>query len=395
MLPIIYTGVPYKVWLGLPDPEKCQEPEKFATALASMNLVLVSGFSELPQDVKDSVVRHVMDKGNWARKTTKKAKKKPADAEAPAEAGTAKENVPSNQQTTNALAISSSSTAIVASGRKRFVMPVPGKNGAKTDVLCGKTFVMTGIFPEAGGGMGLDQGKDKVKAMIKAFGGRVTGSISGKTNVLIVGKEPGFSKVSKARASDKIVMMGLKEIADGLDNGFACLEDFEEREPMLIKNFSSGYMGRNGLALLASAKDLATAQGVSSKKKRPVSKKAAAVVEDSKKPAAKRQPLKEANTNRQVKKRRTSKTAKGKEPKALVVAKPTKKKAAKKTTRKKAAKTKDEEIMKIACDGCGEDCTKLSWFMPKTEEDFCIKCHCKNPRTGAVPQAQGKMMLAA
>lgn len=358
-----------------------------------MNLVLVSGFSELPQDVKDNVVRYVMNKGNWARKTTKKAKKKPADAEAPAGAETAKDEAPSNQQTTNAPAVSSSSMAIVASGRKRFVMPVPGKNGAKTDVLSGKTFVMTGIFPEAGGGMGLDQGKDKVKAMIKAFGGRVTGSISGKTDVLIVGKDPGFSKVSKARASDKIVLMGLKEIADGLDNGFACLDDFEEREPMLIKGFSGGYMGKNGLALLASAKDLAIAQGVLSEKK--VSKKTVAFIEDAKKPAAKRQPLKEADTNRQVKKRRTSKPAKGKGSSALVVAKPTKKKAAKKTTRKKAAKTKDEEIMKIACDACGEDCTKRSWFVPGTEEDFCIKCHGKNPRTGAVPQAQGKMMIAA
>jgi hypothetical protein len=34
-------------------------------------------------------------------------------------------------------------------------------------------------------------GKDKVKRMVTSFGGRVTGSVSGKTNYLIVGKQPG------------------------------------------------------------------------------------------------------------------------------------------------------------------------------------------------------------
>ena len=45
---------------------------------------------------------------------------------------------------------------------------------------------MTGIFPELGGGGGLDLGKDRCKAMVEAFGGRVTGSVSGKTSYLIV-----------------------------------------------------------------------------------------------------------------------------------------------------------------------------------------------------------------
>ena len=37
----------------------------------------------------------------------------------------------------------------------------------------------------------MNLGKDRVKAMCESFGARVTGSVSGKTDILIVGKEPG------------------------------------------------------------------------------------------------------------------------------------------------------------------------------------------------------------
>jgi BRCT domain type II-containing protein len=63
--------------------------------------------------------------------------------------------------------------------RQTFVMPVPGMNGAKACSLKGKTFVLTGIFPEVGGGQGLNLGKDKVETMITSFGGTVTSAISG------------------------------------------------------------------------------------------------------------------------------------------------------------------------------------------------------------------------
>lgn len=60
----------------------------------------------------------------------------------------------------------SSSSAIVKPdkhARGRFVMPAVGANGAQTGFLNGKTVVITGIFPEVGGGAGLNLGKDKLK----------------------------------------------------------------------------------------------------------------------------------------------------------------------------------------------------------------------------------------
>lgn len=94
-----------------------------------------------------------------------------------------------------------SSAVAPASGKKsKFQMPKPGQNGAIAGVFDGQTMVLTGLFPEVGGGTGLNLGKEKMKSLIENFGGRVTGSVSGKTDFLVVGKDPGASKVSKASA---------------------------------------------------------------------------------------------------------------------------------------------------------------------------------------------------
>jgi NAD-dependent DNA ligase len=84
----------------------------------------------------------------------------------------------------NALVVAASgaSTALATGGAKaRFVIPKPGVNGAISGVLNGKRFVLTGVFPEVGGGIGLNMGKDRMVDMIESFGGKVTGSVSGKT----------------------------------------------------------------------------------------------------------------------------------------------------------------------------------------------------------------------
>ena len=84
-------------------------------------------------------------------------------------------------------------------------MLAPGLNGASSNALAGKTFVLTGVFPEIGGGAGLNLGKDRLKSIIEKFGGRVTGSVSGRTDVLLAGKEPGASKVNKAESKGTVL----------------------------------------------------------------------------------------------------------------------------------------------------------------------------------------------
>jgi hypothetical protein len=58
--------------------------------------------------------------------------------------------------------------------------------------------VLTGTFPELGGGRGLRLGKDAATRMVEEQGGRVVSSISGKTTHLVTGKDPGQIKLQQA-----------------------------------------------------------------------------------------------------------------------------------------------------------------------------------------------------
>ena len=126
----------------------------------------------------------------------------------------------------------------------RLVVPAPGRGVAAAGSLTGETVVLTGIFPELGGGAGLNLGKDRAKALIESFGGKCTSAISGKTTMLLVGKEPGFSKVSQARGRG-IRIMELGDLTACLQSGGG-LPAPEETPQLVIDNFSAGYRG-NGL----------------------------------------------------------------------------------------------------------------------------------------------------
>ena len=269
--------------------------------------VLLCGLSELPADKKQEFLTHIMDKGNWARLVMRKPKKeaapgsvvataaapggRPAAAAAAASAGEA------------ALAVSSGAGAgrqggaagghqLVPAGpraqkpREAFEMPVPGKGSAVPGVLNGRTVVMTGIFPEVGGGAGLNLGKDKVKGMVQRFGGKVTGSVSGRTDILLVGKEPGFSKVSQARGSDKCQLLSLIEIKEVLE-GAISLEGLRDKPKLLIDSFSGGYRG-NGLAKYASGSAVDWAAGFTPEELKPEATQKAAAAPSRPKQAAKR-----------------------------------------------------------------------------------------------------------
>jgi hypothetical protein len=243
--------VPSRVWLGLPQSptdggSAALSRELFEHALMAMNGVVLSGLNELPVEALAGLVDHVMEHENWA-KLTKRSAGAGADAASPAESSESK----------------SSSQALVTTEKKHFIVPVPDKKGAQGRPLEGKTVVMTGVFPEVGGGGGLNLGKDRVRQLVESFGGRVTSAVSGKTDILLVGKEPGYSKVSKARSSSRTQLMHLQELTDGIKAGTICAAEgaIVVRKPVIIPKFSSGY-GGNSVAQLASAEDVGVAKGV-------------------------------------------------------------------------------------------------------------------------------------
>jgi len=279
--------LPSAIWLGLPD---CSDPAAtdaaaVEVALASMNEVLLCGFDELDAAARAAVVAHCSDKKHWARRQKRKQRaielddgdEDGSDAFAAASSSSSSSGGGGSSSGGVTSAWSSGwvndggsslrppkkSTALARQGhhgkpRERFAMPVPGQHGARPNALRGKTCVLTGVFPELGGGAGLNLGKDRCKGLITAFGGRVTGSISGRTDILVVGKTPGYSKVSKARATGKVQLMSLRDLKETIE-GLTALEDVA---PMMIDpgGFSAGYCG-NGLATHASGENLAIACG--------------------------------------------------------------------------------------------------------------------------------------
>jgi DNA ligase (NAD+) len=79
---------------------------------------------------------------------------------------------------------------------------------AEDGPLSDMTFVITGTLP--------DMTRDEAKALILAKGGKVTGSVSGKTSYLLAGEKAG-SKLTKAQelGVDVIDLGGLRNLIDG------------------------------------------------------------------------------------------------------------------------------------------------------------------------------------
>lgn len=123
--------VPSKVWLGLPDSNPdpatclCRDPAQFESALLSMNEVLLCGLRDLSKSDRDKVVRHVMDKNNWAKFVNRKP---PSESVYSKVAGASKVG-----RASDSLMTGQASTDIVQQGfhapRSHFILPVPGRDG--------------------------------------------------------------------------------------------------------------------------------------------------------------------------------------------------------------------------------------------------------------------------
>lgn len=246
--------------MGLPDPDTESDPQVFIQAFLKLDGVSLVGFADLKEQDQLTIAKHVSNKACWAKRAQKKRKETERNPT----------SVP--QGDVKPAAVDATTTALVATAapnqivqkKKRFLVPVPGVDGALPNSLQGQTIVLTGIFPEVGGGAGLDMGKDKVKAMCQSFGARVTGAVSGKTTLLLVGKEPGMSKVKKAQTR-KIPTADIHSIRNMLMDQVA----LEEVPPANISSFSAGYQRADRLALQNSS------EAEAASKKRPVTIEAA------------------------------------------------------------------------------------------------------------------------
>jgi len=183
--------VPKKVQNGLTNPT---DEESSLRDLLLMEEVLLTGLAALDEEDQMTFVRHVINTDHWAGN-----RKRKAGSASGSKAKSAK------------VASKAESASKATKGRKRstanivpgsYSMPVPGVDGAVDDekFLSGKTFVMTGVFIEVGGGDDDSVGVENLKSMIESFGGKVTTRFSKKTSFLLAGNNPVAKRFKDARA---------------------------------------------------------------------------------------------------------------------------------------------------------------------------------------------------
>ena len=225
---------PYVIQLGLEDVD-LTDPGAVEAALDAMADLSITGFSVLSTADRAIFATRVADKANWAKTATKVA------AEITEKTNDRKEAASNSEVGADALADPTKT------------LPVPGVDGV-ADALKGKTVVLTGSFGIAG----LNGGKGAVAELVKNFNGKVTGSISKKTDFLLLGDEPGLSKVTKAREMPNCQLLTMETLVAGLRSGK--VKEQAEATPVEVDEFSRGFQG-NGKKYLASPEQLAIAAG--------------------------------------------------------------------------------------------------------------------------------------
>ena len=290
--------VPKSVWFCMPEPGFCRESEytvhEYARRLSQMDDVIFSGWRDLSDADKNLVAAHVMNVSMWASYNEKKyiaareagfpsitAAEKALLLPAPVK----RESIESADAAKESLAVAVaeddldadrhdqgviSATHLHGTIAKRaakkkaaeppdVLIPVPNVDGAiansltvcraESETRTPLTFVLTGIFPELDREtFGLAQGKDKAKEFIERFGGVVRTALSGRTDMLLVGREPGVAKLSEAR-SRNVPLLNLEHLID-LVHGRSMID-----KPIKIDSFSTGFYG-TGLAVKMTADEL-------------------------------------------------------------------------------------------------------------------------------------------
>ena len=172
-------------------------------ALCAMDGLTVEGILSLNDAQLQLLCDAVSDTTRWA-KTTKPKKN---EIEATKAAAAAATDAPTGASTTTTATTTTLATAATTHA------PAPN---VVTGALAGKTVVLTGVF-DAIGGTGMARGKGGVKGWVEAAGGRVTTSVSKKTDFLIAGTLPGAAKVDTANELGVVVLTvdALKSLLEG------------------------------------------------------------------------------------------------------------------------------------------------------------------------------------
>jgi len=163
-------------------------PEAVRAALCALEGLSLTGVLALSDTELDALVEQVSTRARWA-KTTAKKKRALAEAKAAIAAKALKRDA-STQTDAEVHAVVGEALALP---------PRAPPIASGSDALKAKSFVLTGVFDEVEGGVGMAKGKGGLEAMIADAGGKVVSAVSKKTFAVIVGRLPGAGKVTKAQ----------------------------------------------------------------------------------------------------------------------------------------------------------------------------------------------------
>lgn len=188
--------------------------KKLIDFFSYMEGTYIKGFKTLKRGHKTEVVRSLM---TFLKSHKGKQKRKRVDDSQTSRAVTKKAKT-SNEVTSTSNELVETSSALVNQKKDKIQFIVPEVTEENREKLKGEEVVPTGTFPELGGGIQKQLGKQRLKEMVEKFGGTYSDTFRKKTTtILLIGKNSGNYKLELAKKNDTITM-SLHELKRVIDN---------------------------------------------------------------------------------------------------------------------------------------------------------------------------------
>ena len=194
---------------------KRKTEKKLLECFSYMEGTYIKGFTSLRTKDKKTVVQYLMTflKSYKGKPKIKQKRKRSDDSKAVVKKTKSSDEVTS---TSNELVETSDALVNQKNDKTQFIIPeVTEENREK---LKGEEVVPTGTFPELGGGIEKQLGKQRLKEMVEKFGGTYSDTFRKKTTtILLIGKNSGNYKLDLAKKNGTKTM-SLHELKIVIDN---------------------------------------------------------------------------------------------------------------------------------------------------------------------------------
>lgn len=194
---------------------KRKTEKKLLECFSYMEGTYIKGFTSLRTKDKKTVVQSLMTflKSYKGKPKIKQKRKRSDDSKA-----VVKKTKSSDEVTSTSNELVETSAALVNQKKDKIQFIVPEVTEENREKLKGHEVVPTGTFPELGGGIEKQLGKQRLKVMVEKFGGTYSDTFRKKTTtILLIGKNSGNEKLKLAEEHGTKTM-SLHELKIVIDN---------------------------------------------------------------------------------------------------------------------------------------------------------------------------------